>query len=82
MTDGIQPYHPFGRTLGERAYWHQRARKALDNWAPNAETSVAVALEESYREGLRQAARFIDAKGQHELAAMVRKLAEDRRGPV
>jgi hypothetical protein len=23
--------------------WRQRARKALDNWAPNAETSVVAA---------------------------------------
>jgi gluconate kinase len=78
LTDGIQPGNPFGRTLSEKAHWHQRARKALDNWAPNTETSVAAALEESYRDGLRRAARFIDEKGQRELAAMVRKLAEER----
>lgn len=82
LTDGIQQGNPFGRTLGERAYWHQRARKTLNNWAPNVETSVAIALQASYRDGLKQAARFLDGKGQRELAAMVRKLTEDRRGPA
>ncbi len=60
-----------------RTRWELAARKALDNWAPSPEGAVAVAVEEAYVEGLRRAAAFIEEKGQRELAALVRKLAEE-----
>ena len=56
--------------------WRQRARKALDNWGGSPEINVAVAIEDGYLDGLKRAARFIEEKGQRELAMMVRRLAE------
>jgi hypothetical protein len=57
--------------------WERAARKALDSWTPSAEASVAIAIEEAYVKGLRRAAAFVAEKGQPELAALVRKLAEE-----
>jgi len=60
-----------------RTRWELAARKALDTWSGGPETNVAAAIEESYKDGLKRAAAFLDEKGQRELAAMVRKLAEE-----
>jgi hypothetical protein len=60
-----------------RTRWELAARKALDNWRPSSEASVAAAIEEGYGDGLKRAAQLIEEKGQRELAAMVRKLAEE-----
>jgi len=58
--------------------WRQRARKALDNWAPNAETSVAVELKVAFRDGIRHAAKFVEERGDRDLAMAIRRLAEER----
>jgi hypothetical protein len=60
-----------------RSIWRQRARKALDSWAPNSESSVAAAIQDAYHDGIRRAAAFLDQKDQHELAVLVRRLVED-----
>jgi hypothetical protein len=62
-----------------RTRWELAARKALDTWGPSSEVSVALAIEEGYRDGLKRAATFIEEKGQRELAAMARKLADESR---
>jgi hypothetical protein len=61
-----------------RTRWELAARKALDTWGPSNEVSVALAIEDGYKDGLKRAAAFIDEKGQRELAAMLRRLAEER----
>jgi hypothetical protein len=53
-----------------------RARKALDTWTPSPEIRIAVELEDAFREGVKRAAAFLQEKGQRELAALVRRLAE------
>ena len=60
-----------------RTRWEQAARKALDTWGPSSEASVAVAIEQGYRDGLKRAAAFVEEKGQREIAMMVRRLAEE-----
>jgi hypothetical protein len=60
-----------------RTRWELAARKALDNWGSSAEASVALAIEGAYVDGLKRAAAFVEEKGQRELAALVRKLAEE-----
>jgi hypothetical protein len=67
------------RVLREKTLWEVRARKALDTWGPTSETSVATAIETAYVDGLKRAATFLEEKGQRELAAMVRALAEERK---
>ncbi len=64
--------------IGPAPAWCQRARKALDNWGGSPEFNVAVVIEDAYKDGIRRAAAFADEKGQRELAAMMRKLAEER----
>jgi hypothetical protein len=70
-------FHRSSTTTGPAPAWRERARKALDNWGGSPEINVAVAIEGGYKDGLKKAAQFIEGKGQRELAAMVRKLAEE-----
>jgi len=60
-----------------RTRWELEARKALDSWGPSSEASVAIAIEQGYVDGLKRAAAFVEEKGQRELAALVRRLAEE-----
>ena len=64
-------------TGARTAFWCQRARKALDSWGGGVEFSVAVALQDAYRDWIKRAAAFVEEHGQRELAAMIRKLAEE-----
>ena len=52
--------------------WRHRARKARDSWGGGSEASVAVAIADAYRDGIKCAAAFIEEKGQRELAMMLR----------
>jgi hypothetical protein len=55
--------------------WRSRARKAL-NSGVRPEISVGAALEESYREGLKRAATYLEENGFPELAQKVTGLLD------
>jgi len=57
--------------------WRGRARQAL-NSGVRPEISVSAALEESYREGLKRAATFLEENGFPELAQKVSALDPNR----
>lgn len=61
-----------------RTRWELAARTALDQWSGSAELNVAAAIEEAYGQGIAFAAKFIEGKGQQELARMLRAAGEPR----
>ena len=58
--------------------WRSRARKALSSGV-RPEISVSAALEESYRDGLKRAATYLEENGFPELAQRVAALMNQDR---
>jgi hypothetical protein len=66
------------RTFDLLGKWKWRARKAL-NSGVRSEVSVSAALEESYQEGLKRAARHLEESGHPDLARQVLALMQQDR---
>jgi hypothetical protein len=61
----------------ERTEWEKRARKALDFWdASGLEGSVASAIHEGFRDGIKRAAAAVQERGHPALAIDLTRLAE------
>ena len=66
-----------GVPVRPRTEWEKRARRALDRWSPDLQTSVAAEIESSFRDGIRHAAKLLDARGEKLLAIDLQRAADE-----
>jgi hypothetical protein len=74
LANGERADDPLGRF---RSDWRLKARHAKDTWTPGTEP-IEVAMERTFRDGVRFAAEFLGGEGHKELAGKLRACVQPR----